>query len=124
VKRRARQRIISTISMGLAALALTLSGGVASAARVPGHIFALPGAASAGFANRIVVITKGSPVQFHNLDVAPHNVWSVAPGRFMSATVGLGKTTKVVGTERLAKGNYAFYCTVHPSTMRGNLIVK
>ena len=124
MRRRPGHRILSTLSLGLAAVALTVSGGVSSAATVPGHIFAVPGSASAGYANRIVVILKGSPVQFHNLDVAPHNVWSVAPGKFKSATIGLGKTTKVIGTEALARGNYAFYCTIHPGTMRGNLIVK
>lgn len=120
MKRRKR----ATFALGLAALALTLSGGgVATAAKLPGHVYTLPGATSLGYTPRIVVILKGSPLTYHNLDIAPHDVRSTAPGKFASPVITIGKTAKVIGVPALARGNYGFYCSIH-TNMRGNLIVR
>jgi plastocyanin len=56
-----------------------------------------------------------------------HNVTSTANGPdgkalFRSATIGSG-STPVNGTQFLAPGSYSFICTVHPTTMSGNLVV-
>jgi plastocyanin len=56
-----------------------------------------------------------------------HNVTSTANGPdgkalFRSATIGSG-STPVNGTQFLAPGSYPFICTVHPTTMSGNLVV-
>lgn len=42
---------------------------------------------------------------------------------FRSATI-TGGTTPVNGTQYLATGDYAFFCTIHPSTMNGTLRVS
>jgi plastocyanin len=42
---------------------------------------------------------------------------------FRSATI-TGGTTAVNGTQYLSTGSYAFFCTIHPSTMNGTLQVS
>lgn len=105
-----------------AALAVGMFVGGSAPAAPVGHVFAVPGSASVGYANRIVVITKGSTTGLHNLDIAQHDVVST-DGLFRSALVGVGKTTPVLGTSALAKGNYRFFCSIHPN-MKGTLQVK
>ena len=56
-----------------------------------------------------------------------HNVMATAKGPdgkalFRSATIS-GGSTPVNGTQYLAPGSYPFICTIHPTTMTGNLIV-
>jgi plastocyanin len=56
-----------------------------------------------------------------------HNVVSNAKGPdgkalFRSPTIS-GGSTPIGGTQFLAAGSYPFICTIHPSTMSGNLVV-
>jgi plastocyanin len=69
---------------------------------------------------------QGEVVQFRN-DGGSHNVTARQNGPdgkalFRSATIS-GGTTPVNGTQYLSSGDYAFLCTVHPSTMNGTLRV-
>ena len=64
-------------------------------------------------------LATGDHLDFTNLDAAPHDVVSrdsKADGTplFESQVVGAGVTTPVEGTEDLAPGAYAFFCSVHP----------
>lgn len=64
-------------------------------------------------------LAAGDHLDFTNLDAAPHDVVSrdsKADGTplFASKVVGANVTTPVEGTEDLAPGAYAFYCSVHP----------
>lgn len=109
-----------------------------AAAAVPPAVIAGPGAFLAGFATPTVVAQPGAPLTFANADVVSHNVVSTDLGPdtpacaaagfavgqcpvFWSATIPAGQTA-VNGTENLVAGRtYAFYCVVHPVSMRGTL---
>jgi outer membrane protein assembly factor BamB/plastocyanin len=80
-----------------------------------------PGATNATYATPVVVITKGSSLNYTNLDTVTHNVISDS-GSFSSNTVGLGSTVPVNGVSQLPSGTYAFHCSLHP-WMTGTLIV-
>jgi plastocyanin len=120
-----RTRTAGTIFLLIAAIAIAVlsTGGAWSAPKVTGHGIAIPGSSIAGYVPRQIIITQGSNAQFHNLDIAPHDVRS-SDGLFASAIVGVGKTTLINGTSLLAKGSYRFFCSVHPSTMKGTLSVR
>jgi plastocyanin len=69
---------------------------------------------------------QGVVVQFQNLG-GSHNVTARQAGPdgnalFRSATTSSG-TTPANGTQYLSSGDYAFFCTVHPTTMNGTLRV-
>lgn len=96
---------------------------IASGAPNPIYVLTLPGAAAAGYTPGTVLVLRGRALYYLNLDVAPHNVRSIT-GLFNSgAPVGVGKRDIVAGVERLKKGKYGFYCTLHPN-MRGTLQVR
>lgn len=69
----------------------------------------------------LVVVQKGQPVIFVNLDLALHDVRH-SGGLFTSALIGFGKKTPVIGVKTLARGAYRFYCTQH-EFMKGTLRV-
>jgi outer membrane protein assembly factor BamB/plastocyanin len=100
-------------------------GGVAPAQSV----LTAPGATNTTFATPVVVITKGDPLNYTNLDTVTHNVTSVekAPGGgplFQSDTVGLGKIVPVNGIGQVQSGvTYHFYCSLHP-WMTGQVVVR
>ena len=105
-----------------------------------------PGAFAAGFATPIVVTTVGGQVTLYSTDVAPHNFvavdafltkkqakkteWctSFTTGKcplFWSATIATGEQTDVLGLDKVQAGQrYAFFCSLHPSSMRGTLVVN
>jgi plastocyanin len=69
---------------------------------------------------------QGVVVQFQN-NGGSHNVTARQNGPdgkalFRSATIS-GGTTPVDGTQYLSSGDYAFFCTIHPTTMNGTLRV-
>lgn len=126
-----------------AAAALVVASAPSAHARVAA---AGPGAFAAGFATPVVVTSVGGPVTFHSADAAPHNFvatdtfltkkqakkaeWctSYSVGKcplFWSATIGAGEQTDVMGLDKVEAGQqYAFFCSLHPGTMRGTLIVN
>jgi plastocyanin len=68
----------------------------------------------------------GSVAQF-SVTGGTHNVTATAKGPdgkalFRTATIN-GGTVPVGGTQYLAPGSYPFICTVHPTTMTGDLVV-
>jgi plastocyanin len=69
---------------------------------------------------------QGAVVQFQDLG-GSHNVTARENGPdgkalFSSPTIS-GGTAAVDGTQYLSAGDYAFFCTVHPTTMQGTLHV-
>ena len=107
-----------------AALALAILGVVP--AQADQQIIAAP---VNRFVNTEVALAPGERLTFASQDaLAPHNVYSRDNGAdglplFSSATIGGGDTAPVNGTDKLAPGAYAFFCTIHPATMNGTLTV-
>jgi polyvinyl alcohol dehydrogenase (cytochrome) len=104
-------------------------GGGGQPAPVGPSIVAGPGAASTGYATRVVTTSKGGPLSFMNLDVVQHDVVAKqkgADGRalFHSKLIGLGESAPVEGLDRVQSGQtYDFFCSVHPG-MQGQLVVR
>jgi glucose/arabinose dehydrogenase/plastocyanin len=85
-------------------------------------------AAANTFTPANVSVTEGGKLTFANADAVPHNVVSDAKGKtggnlFRSTVVSIGETADVQGVEKLKKGAYPFYCSLHPF-MRGTLTVN
>lgn len=83
-----------------------------------------PGAFQAGYATPRLVLTSSAPATFVNLDIQEHDIRSVAVNAsnkplFKSNVIGLGENAPITGLNSTPAGEYAFYCTIHPSTMRG-----
>jgi glucose/arabinose dehydrogenase len=102
-----------------------LAGVLAALAASPATAFATHAPAKTVSAQNFVysptptAIAPGDHLSFTNLDAASHDVVSRDTGAdgaplFRSGVVGQGVTTPVNGTEDLAAGAYAFYCSVHP----------
>jgi plastocyanin len=112
---------LRAFAVGATLVAVVGSFGVSQAA--PQQFVAGPVAAFYGkYVTASVVMFQGGSGVFRNLDVAPHDVTSNA-GLFGSATVGLAKTTPVLGLNTLSPGKYGFFCRIHPN-MKGTLIVR
>ena len=117
-------------------IALRPGGGGGSGAPAPGPslpplpagptVVAGPGAYVSTYATPAVVMPQGGTLSFVNADVPQHDVTAVTKRNgkpiFNSKLVGLGEVTPVNGVDKLASGNYAFYCTIHPG-MTGTLAV-
>jgi plastocyanin len=106
---------------------MAISPAAAGAGAADARVVTAPGAATAGYATAVTAITKGGTLSYLNLDIVTHDVVSVRRSStgapiFRSALVGLGKRTPVNGTTKLAKGQYDFYCSLHPN-MKGKLRV-
>ncbi len=105
---------------------------------------AIPGSSAAGFATPVVVMPAGEGITFSNLDAAPHNFVALDlflkkkaakkarwcreydKGKcplFWSPQIGTGESTEVEGVDRLASGQYAFFCSLHPNSMKGTLVI-
>ena len=67
-----------------------------------------------------VTVAPGAEVTVKNDDTAEHSVTSETEGTFDEHVDGGESDTFTAPTE---PGEYAFYCTYHPS-MKGTLIVK
>ncbi len=64
-----------------------------------------------------ITIRQGGRVTYTNIDIALHNVTSLAAGKggplFTSDTIAAGEVTPVIGVENLAPGVYDYTCTLH-----------
>lgn len=89
---------------------------------IGGVIATGPGATSYGYLTPVVIVSKGGTASYTNMDVPRHNV-SSADGLFRSELAGTGETVQVAGVEKLAVGEYEFFCEPHPN-MRGTLVVQ
>jgi plastocyanin len=67
-----------------------------------------------------LTVSPGATVSVTNNDSAPHSVTSQTAGQFDAQLEGNGQATFTAPTQ---SGEYAFYCTYHPS-MKGTLIVQ
>lgn len=91
---------------------------------------AVPGSALAGYGTPVITVAKDAPFNFVNTDaLAPHDLVSVKSGSvrgqylFASDVIGVG-VSEVKGMQNTQTGQtYEFYCTIHPATMRGTLVV-
>jgi plastocyanin len=107
--------------IALAALGVTAYAGLALAAS--DTIVATP---PQSFSQPSYNTDQGAVVPFQN-NGGSHNVTARQTGPdgkalFGSATTS-GGTVPVNGTQYLGSGDYAFFCTVHPTTMNGTLRV-
>jgi plastocyanin len=103
----------------IAVAALLFAGGIAFAASQT-----IVGQADNSFSAATYTSDQGEVVQFQNQG-GSHNVTARATGPdggplFRSATTS-GGSTPVNGTQYLSTGDYAFFCTVHPTTMNATL---
>lgn len=103
---------------------------IPSAVPTAPRILAGPAAASTGYATTTTVMSAGESIDFVSTDaVAPHDVVAAEVGEdgrplFRSGLVSAGAgSAPVVGVESLPPGEYAFFCSIHPS-MTGTLIVQ
>ncbi|MEO8821505.1 MAG: plastocyanin/azurin family copper-binding protein [Ginsengibacter sp.] len=63
-------------------------------------------------------VQKGDTVLWINKGLVAHTVKSYQDNKFYSDTLAPGNTWKWVVTD-----SAAYYCTIHPATMKGNLVV-
>lgn len=103
------------------------AGAESQAMAATGQVVAGPGGAFTTYGTPLAVLPEGEQAGFTNLDIASHDVRSVARDDngdylFESALVGLGSNVPVEGTEDVAPGTYDFYCSLHPN-MTGTLVV-
>lgn len=74
-----------------------------------------------------LTVAQGKSVNYTNLDIALHNVFSVVNGKngeplFWSKTIEAGKSVPVEGVRDLAPGVYDYTCTLH-TFMTGSITV-
>jgi plastocyanin len=134
----------TVLSIVVAAAAVLAWAGPTSAAGDM-QILTGPTAKCYGYLTPVVVIAKGGPITYTNLDIERHNVvqdvnvdgvhgsgkrkWCglFDKGRcpiFYSPLTGLGQSVKVRGLKYVKPGQvYTFYCTLHPG-MKGKLVVQ
>jgi len=107
----------------------TATGGPTTTAEATGTTEATSAPAAAGAATitiadnsfgEPITVAPGSQITIKNDDSAEHSVTSRTAGQFDVQVDGNQQGTLAAPT---APGEYAFYCTYHPS-MNGTLIVK
>ncbi|MDQ3941080.1 MAG: plastocyanin/azurin family copper-binding protein [Actinomycetota bacterium] len=114
-----RSAVVLLLAGVVAAGASMASAAPIDAGVVNGTIVAGPGAfiSPGTYATPYVIVLEGQQATFYNADVAPHDVVSVEKKRkrplFRSKLIGLGQSAPVVGSEKLAPGTYAFFCSKH-----------
>lgn len=105
--------------------------GVLVAAAAPAQAYAdaiIRAAPSNQYSTPEVTIAPGEKVTFENGDLVLHDVTSEqkrADGRrlFASELTDGGKSAAVTGAPDLQPGDYAFFCSVHETQMKGTLRV-
>ncbi|HEY5371998.1 MAG TPA: plastocyanin/azurin family copper-binding protein [Hanamia sp.] len=71
------------------------------------------------FNPEVLDVTKGDTVIWINKGLVAHTVKSYQPDKFYSDTLQPGQMWKWVMTD-----SAAYYCTIHPVTMIGKLLLK
>lgn len=108
-----------------------------AAATIAGALLAAPAladqrvvaAAVDRYVNPDVTITAGDTLIFASQDpLQKHTLTAFKDGAdgkplFTTPLIGSGQETPVVGTAALPAGTYEFFCTIHPTQMRGLLTV-
>jgi spore coat protein A, manganese oxidase len=80
-----------------------------------------------GYKTKVVTISQGGTLNVVNLDSIEHTVTSVATGAHGPLFYHLakpGSAGSIPIASKLAPGTYKFFCSFHPATMRGTLIVE
>ena len=116
-----RRVVVAMAAVGAVAFGATQAFGASEA------ITAVSGPA---YGKASFTIDRGTTATFDNQDssATTHDVTALDSGGakneplFRSATIGAGQTP-VTGTNALGAGTYRFFCTVHPETMTGQLVV-
>jgi plastocyanin len=73
------------------------------------------------FKKKTITIKSGDTVKWHWVGVAPHNVKvKSGPAKFHSKTQTSGTYSKKLRK----RGTYRYICTVHPTQMKGKIIVE
>ncbi len=73
------------------------------------------------FKKKTITIKSGDTVRWHWVGVAPHNVKvKSGPAKFHSKTQASGTYSKKLRK----RGTYRYICTVHPTQMKGKIIVE
>ncbi len=110
--------VLALIPAGVAAVALPAAASEphAEAARTKrvtvGDLF---------FKKSSITIKSGSTVRWHWVGVAPHNVTVTrGPRKFHSKT----KTSGSYSKKLRKRGTYRYICTVHPTQMKGKIVVE
>jgi plastocyanin len=76
-----------------------------------------------------MIMPKGGPLSYTNLDAVQHDVVASDNGPdgqplFRTPLIGLGGSAPVTGVEKLEGGkSYGFFCSLHPN-MRGTVNVQ
>ena len=109
------------VALGLGALLLSLLSAPASPGfQVPAQVTSV----NFTYLPPEITIRQGERLSYVNLDIALHNVTSLATTKrgplFTSDTVAAGESTEVVGVHDLEPGVYDYTCTLHPF-MTGSL---
>lgn len=94
---------------------------------------AVPGSFQFGYATTKLVTQVDGTLEFINADVQLHDIVSVAkqnpnnnqsPPLFQTDLISTGQVAEVKGLDRVVAGQtYKFFCSLHPSTMTGELTV-
>lgn len=71
------------------------------------------------FNPEVLDVNKGDTVVWINKGLVPHTVKSYQDNKFYSDTLNPGQAWKLV-----VKDTAAYYCTIHPYTMKGKLVIK
>ncbi|MFN2544252.1 MAG: plastocyanin/azurin family copper-binding protein [Actinomycetota bacterium] len=142
---RARTVFLPLLLAVLTGAAPAAAGAASAAAPTDTQILSGPTAKYYGYVTPLVVVKKGGPITYTNVDVERHNVvqdvnadgvhgsakakWckQFKKGRcpvFYSPLIGLEQSEPVQGLNALKPGKtYTFYCTLHPG-MKGKLLVQ
>ncbi len=85
------------------------------------------GAATKGYATKLVTISQDGLLSVVNLDTIDHTVTTVAVDAngdpLIDVLVPPGSTISIPAASELAAGTYDFYCRFHPN-MQGKLVVQ
>ena len=118
------RKLIITATIATALLAGTIQSQAAANTAV-----AIPGSFVAGYATPQLVIHKGGPATFVNLDIEDHDIRSVVKKPndatkplFSSAIIETGEYATIDGISATPAGDYEFFCVVH-SDMRGTATI-
>ena len=111
-------RDLTALAVALALLMFSMGLGAPAARTKPTtHTVTID---ASSFAPDVLTIKTGDSVVWVNKDFFPHTATSQAGG-FDSGSIASGKSWKYTAAK---KGEFAYICTFHPTTMKATLRVK
>jgi plastocyanin len=117
--KKGRRVVAAVVTAALSSFALATGAWAAAQPIVAGDDF---------YSAAVFTMDQGDQPVLQNTGVSTHNVTASALGPdgrplFLTPDIGNGAAT-LEGTQYLTAGTYAFYCTIHPLTMSGDLQVS